>query len=323
MFAVQDGLLTLDEKVSDTITEWQADPQKSQITIRHLLTLSSGLDPADAAFPNRTGGSRLLGGLVQQRQERIANQDAAQGLAKLATGNWFADSVRVPMKYDAGKVFDYGPSHFYAFGELLNRKLAQHDEIATKTFESYARAKIFEPIGLNIAGWGKDASGNVNMPGGLFLTARQWAKFGQFVLNEGAWKQSDGSMRALLPTQLLAQCFEPSQTNLAYGLTWWLGNGDGEADEGGRTSSRDASLRDRLRQRTLAREADFGTEPDGARIQVRMAAGLGKQRLYVLPEHGLVIVRFAEPNREGMQFGNREFLKPILEAFPKIGADSR
>src|SRR5204862_4336450 len=45
MAAVEDGLLTLDEKVADTITEWKGDPRKGQITIRQLLTLSSGLDP--------------------------------------------------------------------------------------------------------------------------------------------------------------------------------------------------------------------------------------------------------------------------------------
>jgi CubicO group peptidase (beta-lactamase class C family) len=41
--AVKDGLFTLDEKASDTITEWKADPLKSAITIRQLLSLTSGL----------------------------------------------------------------------------------------------------------------------------------------------------------------------------------------------------------------------------------------------------------------------------------------
>src|SRR5207249_4935391 len=41
--AVEDGLLKLDEKVADTITEWKNDQRKSQITIRHLLSLTSGI----------------------------------------------------------------------------------------------------------------------------------------------------------------------------------------------------------------------------------------------------------------------------------------
>src|SRR5215831_5610757 len=41
--AVEDGLLKLDEKVVETIVEWKDNPRKSQITIRHLLSLTSGI----------------------------------------------------------------------------------------------------------------------------------------------------------------------------------------------------------------------------------------------------------------------------------------
>ena len=37
--AVHDGMLTLDEKVADTLTEWKEDKRKSQVTIRQLLSL--------------------------------------------------------------------------------------------------------------------------------------------------------------------------------------------------------------------------------------------------------------------------------------------
>src|SRR5947207_11976561 len=44
--AVRDGLIKLDERVADTITEWKGDPRKSQITIRQLLTKTDGIEPA-------------------------------------------------------------------------------------------------------------------------------------------------------------------------------------------------------------------------------------------------------------------------------------
>lgn len=312
MFAVQDGLLDLDEKVADTITEWKEDPAKSKITIRHLLSLSSGLHPADAAFPNRRQGAGIMGDLLQERQARIARQDEDEGLRELATGNWFKDALRVPMKYEAGTTFDYGPSHFYVFGEVMNRKLAKAPEIPAKSFEAYAHLRLLDPIGLSVAYWGKDSARNVNMPGGMFLTAREWAKFGQFVLQRGAWTNSQGSQVPLLKPELLEQCFEPSKMNRAYGLTWWLSGVGSEADHLGQGAGQKGSLRERVRQRIMENQVDSGLDWNGKPIEVYMAAGLGKQRLFVVPEFQLVVVRFAQASREGMQFANRDFLQPIL-----------
>jgi len=42
--AVQNGLLKLDERAADTLTELKTDPRKSKVTIRQLLSLSSGID---------------------------------------------------------------------------------------------------------------------------------------------------------------------------------------------------------------------------------------------------------------------------------------
>src|SRR5215469_54610 len=43
--AVRDGLLKLDDRVADTITEWKSDSSKSQITIRQLLNQTDGIEP--------------------------------------------------------------------------------------------------------------------------------------------------------------------------------------------------------------------------------------------------------------------------------------
>lgn len=118
------------------------------------------------------------------------------------------------------------------------------------------------------------------------LTARNWAKFGQFVLDKGSIKKTETVN--LLKEDLPMQCFEPSATNNKYGLTWWLNGVDGPADTD-------------IRQ-------------NGTPLKVYMAAGLGKQRLYVIPKYDLVVVRFAEPSSQGARFQNDDFMKPILEA---------
>ena len=92
--AVADGLLTLDERVAETISEWQDDPRRSSITIRQLLHLTSGLDPGGAG--------------------RAPTFDAA-----LRTS-----ALEVP-----GTTFRYGPTAFQVFGALLQRKLDGEDPL--------------------------------------------------------------------------------------------------------------------------------------------------------------------------------------------------
>ncbi|MFZ5831670.1 MAG: serine hydrolase domain-containing protein, partial [Planctomycetota bacterium] len=185
--AAQDGLLTLDEKVSDTLREWRDDPKKSQITIRQLLSLTSGLE---------TGGER---GAVPT----------------------YAEAVAKPVVTEPGTRFKYGAVAFQVFGEVMRRKLEANPRgEASPQNESpvdYLKRRVYAPIGLEIGGWRLGADGNPTMPSGAQLTARNWAKFGELVRLEGAWEG-----KAIVEAKLLDQCFEGSKANPAYGLTWWL-----------------------------------------------------------------------------------------------------
>lgn len=303
MMAVQDGLLTLDEKVCDTITEWKNDPRRSGITVRHLLTLSSGLDANMNELESR-GGSRLLGEGARLRSQRKGLDNAPPPPPDLAKA-----SLKAEAKFDPGTKFEYGPTHFYVFCELLNRKLAAKGGAQNNT-AAYLQARIFDALGIKVAYMGRDKVGNPNLPGGCLLTAREWAKFGQFVLRQGrAADTPEGPGKALLKPELLAQCFEASKSNKSYGLTWWLPAGGNEvspvADQGG-------ALGQLLKRRQGKSEDIKG--PDGQPIKVFMAAGLGKQRLYVLPQFDLVVVRFAEATIEGQKFEDYEFLKRVVNA---------
>jgi CubicO group peptidase (beta-lactamase class C family)/enterochelin esterase-like enzyme len=295
MMAVQDGLLTLDELASDTITEWKEDERASKITIRHLLTLSSGLPAGDRELSGNRSGARLLGEGAAQRARRLGMDEDGPRPTNLNER-----AIALESESDPGTRFRYGPSHFYAFSEVLQRKLAKSD-LPQKTTMDYLRERVLEPIGIDVARIGRDRAGNPNLPGGMLLTAREWSKFGQFVLDGGSVTLPGGATANLLKPELLAQCFIPSANNPSYGLTWWLRTADPEADTG---------LLGRARRQAAQNKAMLG--PDGEPLTIMMAAGLGKQRLYIIPQHGMVVVRFAEATSEGQRFDDGEFIGRIL-----------
>jgi CubicO group peptidase (beta-lactamase class C family) len=180
--AVQDGLLDLDERVADTITEFDDDPLKSQITVRHLLSLTSGMDP----------GERLWAAVGEDR---------------------FRAALHIDMIAAPGERFTYGPSHLYVFGELMRRKLQPQGE----SLLDYLFRRILDPIGLEVTAWPRDIMGDPYMDTGAMLAAPQWAKYGMLIRDGGAW---DGEQ--LLPAEVLEACFIGTEANPAYGLSFWL-----------------------------------------------------------------------------------------------------
>src|SRR3546814_18455435 len=81
----QDGLLTLDERASETLAEWRGDPKKEQITLRQLLSMTGG---------------------------QASTVGRAQG---------YLDSVKASLTAAPGSKFQYGPAPKQLFGELLRR----------------------------------------------------------------------------------------------------------------------------------------------------------------------------------------------------------
>lgn len=299
--AIQDGFIPdWDTKVVSDLPTWAGDPLKSQITLRHLLSLSSGLEPGDNVVGGR-GGGRLLGAGAAQRAQRLERQGGPE------PADLYAASLALPMAGKPGAQFRYGPSHFYSFGAYLEARLVAANAPQT-TVDAYLKARIIEPLGITSMLIGRDKAGHPNLPGGMLLTARDWAKFGQFVLDRGAITLPDGTKKQLLREDLLAELFKPSAANPRYGLTWWLPSGDGsteEADTGG-------NLNERLQRRSLDAQTAALKAPDGKPLTVYMAAGLGKQRLLVVPELDLVIVRFAEATAKGSDYSDAELARRLL-----------
>lgn len=251
--AAEDGLLKLDEKVSDTITEWKKDERQSQVTIRQLLTLTSGVDVGQNLFPPS-----------------------------------FAGAIKYEMEHTPGEVFQYGPVPFQIFGELMRRKLAAQNE----TVIGYLARRILNPIGMKIAFWRK-INGELDLPGGAFATANEWAKFGLFLKNGGSWNG-----RQIISKKLLDECFVGTTANPAYGITFWLNY------KGVSPSGKEVGVRDSV---------DVNGVPTQFAKDLFFATGIGNQRLYVIRSLDLVIVRQGNFG----DFDDREFLGRIILGITK------
>lgn len=252
--ATADGLLTLDEKVCKTIGEWKGDTRLSKITIRQLLGLISGIDPGQntAVLP----------------YSEVINIQAVDG---------------------AGRKFRYGPNAFQIFGALMGRKLAKlNSNDPPEDYLGYLRRRILQPIGMETGIWRRTSEGDPHVPSGAHVTALQWAKFGDLMRRDGAWKG-----KPILPAATLKELTTGSAVNRRYGVTFWLGVA------GGVGAGND------LAGRQTTPELSAGIPRD-----MFMAAGAGKQRLYVIPSLKLVVVRMGETKGRG--FRDDVFLKRLL-----------
>lgn len=254
------GLLTLEEKAADTLVEWQTDPRKSQITILHMLSLSSGLEDNEAFSPFRV--PRL-----------DTYQLALDGTALLPPGQDFI----------------YGFTNFQAFALLMERKTGQ-DPV------EYLTQRVFDPLGFTSLSWTRDALGKPQMAGGAMLSARDWGNYGQLLLQDGSWQGQQ-----LLDPDLVRRCHTfTNSAFLGYGLTWWLNVLYGDSYTPGVDQVPPAGL------------GTDGQLAPSAPADLYVAAGLGNQRLYIIPSLDRVIVRFARLGLRSAGWSDEEFLRLAL-----------
>ncbi len=167
----------------------------------------------------------------------------------------------------------------------MTRKLKSKNEGVM----DYLKRRILKPIDLNVAFW-RTVEGQPLLPQGASLTAREWAKFGIFLKNGGKWNG-----KQIVRKKLLDELVIGSKTNPAYGITFWLNNTG--TDPAGRPMSGGREI-DEISNNGIA---------EGVK-DLYMAAGAGKQRLYVIPSLDMVIVRQGQMS----QFDDRAFLARLL-----------
>ncbi|HEY7797709.1 MAG TPA: serine hydrolase, partial [Hyphomonadaceae bacterium] len=262
--AVRDGLLTLDEKVADTITEWTSDPVKSQVTVRQLLSLTSG----------------------------IGNQGQPGGRAP-----GYRTAIATPFTAAPGEKFQYGPQSFQVFGELIQRKLKARG--LDPDSRAFVKTRILDPIGMTWTDWRRTPEGDAIMAQGASFTAREWAKFGEFIRKGGIAPSGE----RLVDPSAFRELFIGSKANPAYGVSWWLPKATESPD-------------------VVTATIDLVRHSAELPPDMVIAGGAGNQRLYVIPSCRLTVVRQAIFNlqatlqeRRNDTWSDFTFIRTVLDAY--------
>jgi CubicO group peptidase (beta-lactamase class C family) len=174
------------------------DPRLRKATIADLLTMRSGIEWHE--------GDRPL-------------DDTNTTIQLERSRDWIQFTLDQPMDADPGTKWTYNSG-----GSELLSGIIRH---ATGQFiDDYARAQLFEPLGITDFHWKKTPTGHPDTEGGLYLSAESLARIGQLYLADGVWNG-----RRLLPDGWVQQATtrhaKTVRPEWEYGYQWWITSQNG------------------------------------------------------------------------------------------------
>ena len=218
----QNYIQSLDESAANYIDEWTND-ERATITLRQLLDMRSGLvpvcfDPASQNLAECTETDESGGDLVFADDQMSA---CIQRSLAPETGNpaWYMNG-RVPYQRGA---WLYSNCDTMILGEIIFRATGQ-------SLQTYADIHLFSKLGMT-AYWWRDNTANAQENGNflayccLDATARDFARFGQLILDGGVWEGEQIVPSAYIDAlKSIAQdsvVGPPYNSSYSYGLKFW------------------------------------------------------------------------------------------------------
>ncbi|MHA1556559.1 MAG: serine hydrolase domain-containing protein, partial [Candidatus Heimdallarchaeota archaeon] len=186
--AVEENLLTLDQTLvsffPDRVIDY-LDSAKENITVEHLLTMSSGLDWVEAIQDPLCFGS----------------EDPIQYV------------LDRPMDATPGEIFNYNSGAAHLLSAILTN-------VTEQTTLDYAQEKLLDHLGIENINWAKDSQGIYFGGHGISLNSRDMAKFGFLYLNNGTWETEQIISENWIINSRNRYNYTVEGND--YGYLWWL-----------------------------------------------------------------------------------------------------
>ncbi|SDF57656.1 serine hydrolase domain-containing protein [Chitinophaga filiformis] len=193
--AIQQGKIkSVDQKVFSFFPAFSAQDtgMKSALTIRHLLTMSSGL--------------------VWNEDVPYDNPENSE-IKMIQSSDPVGYVLSQPMDAPPGQVWKYNGGTTQLLAAIIERTTG-------KPIDEFAREYLFKPLGITTFTWFRYPGADIPAAAsGLRLRSRDLLKFGLLYSNKGVWKD-----KQIVPAQWVKESFQPQvkRSGGAYGYQFWI-----------------------------------------------------------------------------------------------------
>jgi CubicO group peptidase (beta-lactamase class C family) len=189
---------SLDDSIFNYFPDYAAlrTPEKDNISLRHLLTMTSGI-----AWDEQRAYSD------PENSELVMNRSVDP----------YRYVLQQPALLQPGKEWNYSGGATQLLAGVLQRTTG-------KWLADFAKEALFEPLGITQFEWLKmPANGEVAAASGLRLRPRDMAKIGELVLEKGMWNGGRVVSQAWIEesTRPRISGIDPGVASLGYGYQWW------------------------------------------------------------------------------------------------------
>lgn len=187
--AIEHGYLgSVDDRLADYLPQVNDLPDErwQRITLRHLLTHTSGITSTDDALWNEWRSS----------------------------DDWVGYILALPMVSEPGTAFDYSTGNTHLLCAVLQAATGM-------TLYDFGKEYLFDPMDMDSVSIEEDPQGVADGGNGIWMTTADMAKIGLLYLDHGLWRGEQ-----LVPESWVEQStttqFVPGGGRANYGFQWWV-----------------------------------------------------------------------------------------------------